>query len=131
MNLKKLHKYRVDYFITSVTLKIVLKEKRGYPITINGHVFFIGYIRDKGCTGWRVTDRNTGLWLKKDMSSAEEAINVAVDAFKTEGEDKYRRVIAILIKENTILMHPKLLVQRYSDYTPILEFTICNEEENE
>lgn len=129
MNLRKLHKYRVDYFITSVTGAKIRRERRGYPITINGHVFFIGHIKDKDNTGWRITDRNTGLWLAKNLSSFKEAINAAVDNFKKEGEDTYRRVIAKLIKEKAILMHPKLLMQRHSDYTPILEF-ICKEDEN-
>lgn len=131
MNLRRLYKYRVNYFITNVTSAKVSREKGGYPIAINGHVFFVGYVREEGRTGWRITDRNTGLWLKTNMSSAREAISAAVDNFKREGEDTYRRVITELIKENAILSCPELMTQRYSDYTPILEFTICNEEENE
>lgn len=131
MNLKKVHKYRVDYFITSTISAKVCRETGGYPITINGHVFFVGYIKEKNNMGWRITDRNTGLWLAKNLSSFTKAVNRAVESFKEEGEDKYCRVTAKVIKEKAILSHPKLLMQRYSDYTPILEFTICNEDDSE
>lgn len=132
MNPELLRRYKVDYVRTNGLWARVCTVKGGYPITINGHVFFIGYVKEKRVSGWRVTERITGTWVGKlGLPSFDAAVDTAVNAFKKNGEDTFLKAIAKLLKEKPILSHPRLLAQRYSDYTPILELTVCKEEEKE
>lgn len=133
MNLRKLHRYRVNYARIKSNWVEICVTNGGYPITINGYVFFVGYVREENyCSGWRVTDRITGTYVGKiGLSSFDAAVAMIVKAFKKNEGDRFCEVVAKLLKEKTILKHPKMLVQRYSDYTPILEFTVCEEDENE
>ena len=132
MTLKELRKYKVKYLRVRNNWTEAYLTKNGYPITINGHVFFIGYIREEGRSGWRATDRLTGTWIGEEKQlSFGAAVEGAIDVFKQEGEDSYLEVTSELIKERDILSSPEFLAQRHSDYNPVLEFMICKEEENE
>lgn len=129
MNLRKVREYRVNYFTIKGFWGEVCTQKEGYPITINGHVFFVGYIKERGTTGWRATERNTGTYIgKAGLSSFDAAVDAAVNDFRKNGENSFCKILTKLLKEKTILSSPKFLAQRHSDYTPILEF-ICNEDE--
>lgn len=131
MNLRKLHKYRVNYARIKSNWVEICVTNGGYPITINGYVFFVGYVREENyCSGWRVTDRITGTWVGKiGLPSFDAAVTMTIKAFRKQGEDAFCRIITKLIREKIILSSPKMLMQRYSDYTPILEFNICKEDE--
>lgn len=124
-------KYKVSYYrVLNHDFSEIAYTKVGYPISINGYVFFIGYIRHGETTGWQATCRITGTWVgKRGLPSFTETVVKVVDTCRLYDEAHYLRITNRLLSDHPMLSCPELLAQRHSDYKPILEFDIWKPED--